>query len=91
MENGNGKLPFVFCKRKTGVSFPWLVNDYRQSTFAVSANVPIYAYNVQTALHSTTCPPMTGTSASLKQFWFTVVGHSRQPLSILKISLENSK
>ncbi len=30
-ENGNGKLPFVVCKRnrKTEVCFPWLVNDKR--------------------------------------------------------------
>jgi hypothetical protein len=28
-ENGNAKLPFVFCKQewKTAVCFPWSVND----------------------------------------------------------------
>ncbi len=25
--NGNGKLPFVFCKQKTEVCFPWSAND----------------------------------------------------------------
>jgi hypothetical protein len=57
--NGNRQLPFVCCKRKTEkanflwfsangkqkaeVCFPWSANDERQSTFAVSANVPIHA------------------------------------------------
>ncbi len=55
-ENGNIRLfatnekrkeqtPFVCCKRKrkTEVCFPCSTNDKRLSTFAVSANVPIYA------------------------------------------------
>jgi hypothetical protein len=37
--NGNGKLPFVFCKQKMGVSFPFV-----GKRFAVSVKVPIYEY-----------------------------------------------
>ncbi len=48
MENGTNlkrQLPFVCSKqkRKTEVCFLWLANDKRQSTVAVSANMPIYA------------------------------------------------
>jgi hypothetical protein len=44
-ENGNGKLPFLCCKRKriTGVRFPWLANDKQKLTITASANMPIYA------------------------------------------------
>jgi hypothetical protein len=44
MENGNSKLLFVRGKRKrkTEVCFPWSTNDKRQSTIAVSVNLPIY-------------------------------------------------
>jgi hypothetical protein len=43
MENGTGKLPFVFCKRKQEkeVCFFWSENDKQQSTIAVSTNVHI--------------------------------------------------
>ncbi len=40
-ENGNGKLPSIAAN---GSLFSLVDND-KQSTFAVSANVPIYAHH----------------------------------------------
>jgi hypothetical protein len=47
-ENGTGKLPFVCCKQKwkTQICFPWSAKAKRQSTIAVSANMPIYIYTI---------------------------------------------
>jgi hypothetical protein len=45
-ENGNGKLPFVCCKRKQKWTFVFLSRQVINSTMiAVLANVPIYGSN----------------------------------------------